>query len=106
MQRLNDLNLKLRQAISMTTWAVDRPPTFTDSVTLDFKMDGNALAAGSAQLSVRVGGYDLTEQQEAQVRSATAEELSGAVQEAVLDIARRIWAQLDAADREKIAAGL
>ena len=106
MQRLNDLNLKLRQAISMTTWAVDRPPTFTDSVTLDFKMDGNALAAGSAQLSVRVGGDDLTVQQEAQVRSATAEELSGAVQEAVLDIARRIWAQLDAADREKIAAGL
>ena len=28
------------------------------------------------------------------------------VQEAVLDIARRIWAQLDVADREKIAAGL
>ena len=107
MQRLNDLNLKLRHAISMTTWAVDRPPTLSDSVTLDFKMDGNALAAGSAQLSIRVGGDDLCAQEEAaQVCETTAQELSGAMQEAVLDIARRLWVQLDESVREKIAAGL
>ena len=107
MQRLNDLNLKLRQAISMTTGAQDGPLTFADSVTLDFKMDGNDLAAGSAQLSVRVGGEELAVQPEAvQVREATAQELAQAVQEAVLDIASGVWAQLDAQDRGKISSGL
>lgn len=107
MQRLNDLNLKLRQAISMTTGAQDGPLTFADSATLDFKMDGNDLVAGSAQLSIRVGGEDLAVQQEAvQVREATAQELSEAAQGVVLDIASRLWAQLDAQDRGKISSGL
>ena len=107
MQRLNDLNLKLRQAISMTTGAQDGPLTFADSVTLNFKMDGNDLAAGSAQLTVRVGGEELAVQQEAvQVREATAQELAGAAQQAVQDIAGRLWAQMGAQEREKISSGL
>lgn len=107
MQRLNDLNLKLRQAISMTTREADEAlPTLTDSVTLDFKMDGNTLAAGSAQLSVRLGGESLVAREKAQVREAEPQALSEAAQEAVLGIARRLWAQLDEADRKKITSGL
>ena len=69
--------------------------------------NGNDLAAGSAQLSIRVGGEDLAVQQEAvQVREATAQELSEAAQGVVLDIASRLWAQLDAQDRGKISSGL
>ena len=106
MQRLNDFSLKLRNAISVTTWAVDRPPTLTDSVTLDFKMDGNTFAAGSAQLSVAVGGKEPADVAAEQVREADGAELLQAVQQAVREMAAKIWAQLDEQDRGKITSGL
>ena len=106
MQRLNDFSLKLRNAISVTTWAVDRLPTLTDSVTLDFKMDGNTLAAGSAQLSIVVGGKESADVEAEQTREADGAELLEAVQQAVREMAAKIWAQLDEKDRGKIPSGL
>ena len=106
MQRLNDLNIKLRQAITMTTREADGPLELSDSVTLDFKMDGTDFAVGSAKLAVRVGGGQTPAAVAAQPREADAKTLREAVQEAVIGIAQGIWAQMSESQRGRITNGL
>ena len=106
MQRLNDLNIKLRQAITMTTREADGPLELSDSVTLDFKMDGTDFAVGSAKLAIRVGGVQTPAAVAAQPREADAQTLREAVQEAVIGIAQGIWAQMSESQRGRITNGL
>ena len=106
MQRLNDLNLKLRQTITMTTLEAGGPLELGDSVTLDFKMDGNTVAAGSAQLRLGIGGEQAPAAERAGTVQGGAQELSAALRQAVQTLTGRIWAQLSEADKNRITNGL
>lgn len=106
MQRLNDLNIKLRNAIRITTLAAGGPLELSDSVTLDFKMDGNAVAAGSAQLLAVVGDDAASAVEDAQDIRGGVQELSEAAQQAIVLLAQRVVGQLGEADRNRITNGL
>ncbi len=106
MQRLNAIDGTLKNVIRITTSeASDEPLCLTDDVSLEIVMDENTFAAGSAALTMTVGGESHVVPVLANA-AAEGAELSEAVLHAVQELAAGLYRQLDEGAQEKIQKGL
>ena len=106
MQRLNDISAKLRFVLGLST-REDAQETIgvSDSATLSIVLDGNTFLDCAADMTFSVGGERA--QEEAQTaQPAPQEQLEGALQEAVVSLARALYPTLSESAKEKTEAGL
>ena len=105
MQRLNDISAKLRFVLGLTTQEdAQEVIAVSDSATLSVVLDSNTFLDCAADMTFSVGGERAQEEQAAQ--PAPQEQLEGALQEAVVSLARALYPTLSESAKEKTEAGL
>ena len=105
MQRLNDISAKLRFVLGLTTQEdAQEVIAVSDSATLSVVLDSNTFLDCAADMTFSVGGERAQEEQAAQ--PAPQEQLEGALQEAVISLARALYPTLSESAKEKTEAGL
>ena len=105
MQRLNDISAKLRFVLGLTTQEdAQEVIAVSDSATLSVVLDSNTFLDCAADMTFSVGGERAQEAQAAQ--PAPQEQLEGALQEAVVSLARALYPTLSESAKEKTEAGL
>ena len=106
MQRLNDISAKLRFVLGLTTQeAGDAVIGVSDSATLSVVLDGNTFLDCAADMTLSAGGERAqTEAQGAQ--PAPQEQLEGALREATVSLARRLYPTLSESAKNKAESGL
>lgn len=107
MQRLNQVDAKVRNVIRITTTQEDEVLSLTDEATVEIVMDDNTFAAGSAKMSMQVGGQAQgIAVMPVQTAGEASMSLDQAVEAAVMDLAAGLYAQLDEDAREPVLKGL
>jgi len=105
--RLNDVELKLRQVIRMTTHdAGDDELSLTDEMTLEAVMDDQTFLAAKADIGFTVGNPKNMAESDTVHPEGETEELSGMLSDAVRDLAKAIYPHLSENARKKTTAGL
>ena len=105
MQRLNDISARLRFVLGLTTQEdAQEVIAVSDSATLSVVLDSNTFLDCAADMTFSVGGERAQEEQAAQ--PAPQEQLEGALQEAVVSLARALYPTLSESAKEKTEAGL
>ena len=105
MQRLNDISARLRFVLGLTTQEdAQEVIAVSDSATLSVVLDSNTFLDCAADMTFSVGGERAQEEQAAQ--PAPQEQLEGALQEAVISLARALYPTLSESAKEKTEAGL
>lgn len=109
MQRLNAIDGTLKNVIRITTSEAsdnpDEPLCLTDNVSLELVMDENTFAAGSAALTMTVGGESRVIPVKADAAAQDAEH-GEAVERAVQELAAGLYRQLDEGAQQKVQKGL
>lgn len=106
MQRLNAVEASLRNAVQLTTREGDTAFSAADEVTCNVKMDSNTFLEGSAAVTLTVGGEAEPAVGPAPSSEAEPGGIREAAQQAVTELAAKLYAQLGEGTKEKIAAGL
>lgn len=106
MQRLNAVEAKLKNVITLTTGEEDTDFAYHDNVTLNIEMDSNTFADLAASVDVSVGEPAEREDRPAQILPADEGEIEQAMQEAVVDMAQKLYMQLGESSKEKIRKDL
>lgn len=96
MLRLNDAAAEVQNVIRLTTRETDEVIELTDTVTFDVTLDSNAFLAGSADVSMRVGGE----------AGAVPEGLQAMDETAAKALAHKLYRQLDKNTLDTIHEGL
>lgn len=105
MQRLNDISAKLRFVLGLTTQEdAQEVIAVSDSATLSVVLDSNTFLDCAPDMTFSVGGERAQEELAAQ--TAPQEQLEGALQEAVISLARALYPTLSESAKEKTEAGL
>lgn len=106
MQRLNAVEASLRNAVQLTTREGDTAFSAADEVTCSVKMDSNTFLEGSAAVTLTVGGEVEPAVGPAPSSEAEPGGIREAAQQAVTELAAKLYTQLGEGTKEKIAAGL
>lgn len=104
-QNLNEAEAKMRHEIRLTTADAGNDVfNLTDGITVSLEMDGNTVLSAAADTTMTVGGelpaLDMGE------HAAQALTLDTALENAVQDMARKLYAQLGDSAKKKILQGL
>ena len=106
MQRLNDIGAKLRFVLGLTSKEdAQEVIAVSDSATLSIVLDGNTFIDCAADMTFSAGSERA--QEEAQTaQPAPQEQLEGALQEAVVSLARALYPTLSESAKNKAESGL
>ena len=105
MQRLNDISAKLRFVLGLTTQEdAQEVIAVSDSATLSVVLDSNTFLDCAADMTFSVGGERAQEEQAAQ--PAPQEQLEGALQAAVVSLARALYPTLSESAKNTAESGL
>lgn len=106
--RINDIEASVKNVIRLTTAETDEtaPVSLEDALTVDVKLDGNTFAAGTADLSITVGGEAADLSVPIPTQIADEQTLDAAVSEAVRQLAASLYGTLGKSALDKVQKGL